>query len=71
MKKKEKTKEERLKEIYGEHLDSTLKIGIVLGKGMSRKKDKARSERLEKIIRGQLRPGLTLDLKKAGVLPLK
>jgi hypothetical protein len=71
MKKKEKTREERFKEIYGEHLDAAFKIGIVIGKGMMRKKDKARSEAFEKIFRGQLRPGLTLALKKAGILPLK
>jgi hypothetical protein len=66
-----KNKEERLKQIYGEHLGAAFKIGIVIGKGLMRKKDKANSEYFEKLFKRQLRPGLTHHLKKAGILPLK
>lgn len=63
-------KEQRLKEIYGKSLKWAFDLGITIGKGLMRKKDKEASKYYQEKFRKQFKPGLTLELKKAGVLPL-
>ncbi len=63
---KETAKEKLLKETYGRYMSMAFDFGIAIGQAKSEEQRAA----LKRIFGPQLRPTLTLALKRAGVLPL-